>query len=98
MAFKDINKVVSDDNLMYYPDCIMPFTVYYDASYEWLGAVISKNHKPVTFFSKMFSKLQLKYTEYDNELLSIIEFLNQFQQTLFGNEISILYIIKIIVC
>ena len=41
--------MVSDDNILIYPDLKITFTVYTDDSDKHLGAVISHNNKPIDF-------------------------------------------------
>ena len=39
--------------------CTITFTVYTDASDKQLGAVISHNNKPITFFSKDVNQITM---------------------------------------
>ena len=49
MVFRELKRTVSSENLLNYPIWNILFTVYTDAYYIQLGAVISKNNKPIAF-------------------------------------------------
>ena len=86
----NLKKMVSAETLSIYADWTIPFTIHTDASDKQLGAVISQNNKPITFFSGgRLSKAQLNYTTIEKELLSIVECLNQFRGILFGYSINV---------
>ena len=51
-AFDRIRHVVSKETLLAYPDFEKPFMIHTDASYTQLGAVNSKNNKPIAFYGK----------------------------------------------
>jgi hypothetical protein len=57
-----------------------------DASdYQFLGATIHQNGKPISFFSRKLTGAQLNYTMTKKELLFIIiECLKKFHNLLFG--------------
>ena len=57
-SFKELNCMVSAQTLLSYPDWIISFTVYTNASDKKLGGVISQNNKPVSFFSRRLMKPQ----------------------------------------
>ena len=50
-SFKGINRMVSSETLLSYPDWKLPFTIQTDISDKQLGSVISQNNKPIYFFS-----------------------------------------------
>ena len=81
--------MVSDDTLLSYPDCKLPFTVHTYAYDKQLGAVISQNYKPTAFFSRKLIKLQCNYNMTDKELLAIVECLNQFRGIIIGYKINV---------
>ena len=70
------------ETLLTYPDwTIVPFTIHTPhASENQLGAVISQNNMPITFFSRKLSNAQCNYTmTKEKELLTIVECLKQFR-------------------
>jgi hypothetical protein len=82
--------MVQTETLLTYPDWTIPFTIHTDdASDHQLGAVISQNNKPITFFSRKLSKAQCNYTTTKKELLAIVECLKQFRGILFGYPIDV---------
>ncbi len=64
--------------MLAYPDFTKPFEVYTDSSTKQLGAVITKENRPIAFFSQKFSGTQSKYTVTKLELLAIVETLKEF--------------------
>ena len=60
-SFKELKCMVSAETLLNCPDWKIPFTVYNDASYKQLGAVIIQNNKPIALFSRRSSKPQSNY-------------------------------------
>ena len=89
-AFNNLKEMVSAETLLNYPDWwTIPFTIHTDASDKQLGSVISKNDKPIAFFSHRLSKAQLNYTITEKDFLSIVECLKQFRGILFGYSINV---------
>ena len=86
---KELKRMVSSETLFSYPDWTIPFTVHTDASEKHLGAAISHNNKPITFFSIILSKPQSKYTMTQKEVPKIVECLKQFCGIIFGYEINV---------
>ena len=57
-AFIQLKLMVLEEVFLTYPDWSKPFDIHTDASDKQLGAVISQDGKPITFFSRRLSKLQ----------------------------------------
>ena len=68
-----------DETLFSSPYCTIPFTLHTNTSDKQLGAFVSHNNKPIVFFSRRFSNPQRNYTTDTKELLTIVEFKEQFQ-------------------
>ena len=51
-AFHQIKKMVCQQTLLTYPNWDKPFQIHTNASDYQLGAVISQEGKPITFFSR----------------------------------------------
>ena len=81
--------MVCAKTLLSYPDWKLTFMVNSDASDKHLGAIISKNIKPIDFLSRKLSKPQYNYTTTEKELLAKVEFLKQFRGVIFGYEINV---------
>ena len=94
-SFRELKCMVYAENLLSYPYWTIPFIVHTDASDKQLGAVVSKNNKPIAFLSRIISNPQHNYTMTVKELCVIVKFLNQFHRIIFGYEINIFQIIKI---
>ncbi len=58
------------------------FEIHTDASDRQLGAAISQNGKPLTFYNRKLSSAQRNYTTTEQELLSIVETLKELQNTI----------------
>ena len=77
-----IQNSVSREILFSYPNFNKPFVIHTDSSEFWLGAVISQDNKPITFYSKKLNSAQVNYTTTKSELLSIEETLKEFRNIL----------------
>ena len=83
-SFEAMKSVVDREVLLAYPIFDRSFEIYTEASSKQLGTVILQSDKPLSFFSRKLSNAQLKYTTRELELLSIVETLHEFRNTLFG--------------
>ena len=82
-------KIISRKTLLSYPDFDKLFDIHTDASDLQLGAVISQNNKPITFYSRKLNPAQTRYTKTEKELLAIIETLKEFKNILLGQKINV---------
>ena len=69
----DIKCAVSQDTLITYPYFNKHFDKHTDASDYQVGAVISKNRKPIAFYSRKLIGPQTRYTVTEKEWLSIVK-------------------------
>ena len=81
--------LIARDIVLAYPDFSKKFVIYTDAYKRKLGAVITKDNRPIAFFSKKLSGPQQKYSIPELELLSIAETLKEFKGMLFGQRLEI---------
>ena len=88
-SFKELQRMVSSETLLIYPDWKIPVTVYNDAYDKQLGTVISHTNKPIVFFSRRLSTLQCYYTTNKKELLLIVEYIKQSRRIIFGYKINV---------
>ena len=72
--------MVSAETLISYPDWKLPFIVNTDASDNQLGAVISQNNKPISFFSRILIKPQHNYTMNEKKILAIVKCLSNYEE------------------
>jgi hypothetical protein len=68
-----MKKIIRKETLLLYPDFNKPFNIHTHASHTQQGAVISKNNKPVAFYSFKLKPEQTWYTTTKRKLLSIVE-------------------------
>jgi hypothetical protein len=68
---------------------LKPFEIYTNASSTQLGAVITQDNRPISFFSRKLSKTQQKYSVKEIELLTIVETLKEFKRMLWGQDIKV---------
>ncbi len=66
-----------------------PFEICTDASSMQLGAMITQDNRPITFFSRKLSEMQQKYSVTEIELLAIVETLKEFKGMLWGQDIKV---------
>lgn len=88
-AFEEAKQMVLRETILTYPDFTQPFHIYTDASNFQLGAVIMQKKKPLAFYTRKLNKAQAKYTVGEQELLSIVETLKEFQNILLGQKVIV---------
>ena len=67
---------------------VSEFFLHTDAANLQLGLVISKENRPIAFYSRRLNSAKRRYTTTEKELLSIVETLKEFQTILLGYEIE----------
>jgi hypothetical protein len=88
-AFDEIKRVMSKEVTLAFPDFEKEFHIYADASDYQLGGVIMQDDKPLAFYSRKMNSAQQNYGTGQQELLSIVETLKEFECILLGQEITI---------
>ena len=83
---RDIKKVMAKEAILTYPNFNEVFEIHTEASDRQLGAVISQNGKPLSFYSRELSSSQRNYTTTEQELLSIVETLKEFKNIMLGKK------------
>ena len=86
----EIKIIVAHDTLFAYMDFNEEFNIHTDARKLQLGAVISHNGKPISFYIRKLTDDQKGYTVTEKELLSIVETLTEFRTILLG-QVLIIY-------
>ena len=84
-----MKRVITRETLLAYPDFNEVFEIQTDASLYQLGACISQKRKPIAFYSRKLNPAQTRYTITERELLSIVEVLKEFRNTLLGRQIKV---------
>ena len=59
-VFEHMNKSISRERLLVYPNFSKPFVIHMDTSKVQLRAIISQDNKPIPFYSRKFNPV-LKY-------------------------------------
>ncbi len=76
-AFNLVKATIAREVVLAYPDYSKVFEIYTDASSKQLGAVITRENRPIAFFSQKLSTTQHKYSVTKIELLAIVETLKE---------------------
>ena len=72
-AFDEIKLIVTSDTLLIYLELNGWFDIHMDASEFKLGAVISQNGKPISFYRHKLTGPQQRYTVTESGLLCIVD-------------------------
>ena len=88
-AFQELKRLVSQETILAYPDWSKPFEIHSDASDYQLGAVLSQDGKPLSFFSRKLTAPQKNYTVTEKELLAIVEGLKHFKNIIYGYPVKV---------
>ncbi len=83
-AFDHVKATITKDVVLAYPDYSKVYEIYTDASSKQLGAVITQDNRPITFFSWKLSNTQCKYSVTKIELLAIVETQKKVQRDAMG--------------
>ena len=75
--------------LLAYPNFSRPFEIHTNTSNYQLGAVISKNKKPIAFYSFKLNAAQTRYTTTEKEILAMVKTLKEFKNILLGQDIKV---------
>ncbi|GJW86570.1 hypothetical protein Tco_0161910 [Tanacetum coccineum] len=71
-TFNDLKQVLLTTPILRLPDFSKPFIIEYDASSDGVGAILSQEDHPVSYFSKGFSPSNRFKSSYDRELLALV--------------------------
>lgn len=92
-AFNQCKQDLANTSMLVHPSSTAPISLTVDASNFAMGAVLEQfeddSWKPLSFFSKKFSKAQVNYSTYDRELLAIYSAIKYFQYLLEGKPFTI---------
>jgi hypothetical protein len=89
-AFGTMKKIMAREAILAHPNFenLSKYTLMQASAYQ-LGAVISKNRKPIAFYPKKLTPTQTRYTTTERELLSIVETLKEFRTILLGQQLVV---------
>jgi hypothetical protein len=72
-AFNNVKATIAKDVVLAYPDFNKVFEIYTDASSKQLEAVLTRDNRPIAFFSRKLSDTQHRYSITKIELLAIVK-------------------------
>ena len=98
-AFLEMKSIIAKETLLAYPDFSIPFLFETDASDYQLGGRIYQMQfdletgkrvpRDIAFYSRKLNSAQKNYSTIEKELLSIVETLKAFRDTVYGGRIHI---------
>jgi hypothetical protein len=88
-AFDLLKNSLACEVVLAYPDFLVPFEIYTDASKYQIGSIITQKDKPHAFYSRKLTDPQTRYTVTELELLAIVEMLCKYKCILLGHLITI---------
>ena len=88
-AFQQIKLIVTSASVLRLPDFDKLFNVAMDASASGVGAVLSQDLHPVSFFSEKLSEPRSLYSNYDRELYAVVQALKFWRHYLLQREFTL---------
>lgn len=92
-TFESCKVILTQSDILQYPDFNQPFILTTDASNFAIGAVLSQGiigkDKPVAFASRTLSKSEENYSAIEKELLAIVWAAKYFRPYLFGQKFTL---------
>jgi len=85
-AFQQVKQKMTSAPILILPDFTQPFELHCDASKIGIGAVLSQEGRPVSFFSEKLSGSKSSYSTYDIEFYAIVRALKHWSSYLAYNE------------
>lgn len=85
-AFQQVKHKITSAPILILPDFTQPFELHCDASKIGIGAVLSQEGRPVSFFSEKLSGSKSNYSTYDIEFYAIVRALKHWSSYLAYNE------------
>ena len=89
-AFDALKKAFSEHATLTYPDPLLPFEVYCDASGYALGAALLQSGKFIAGASRLMTQRECNYHTTEREALAIVFALDKFRPYLLGAEFKLL--------
>jgi hypothetical protein len=85
-SFNLLKRKITEQPILVLPDFSKTFQVRCDASGFAIGAVLSQDDRPVTYFSEKLNEAKVKYSTYDKEFYAVIQALKKWRHYLIPKE------------
>jgi hypothetical protein len=85
-SFNFLKRNITEQPILVLPDFNKTFQVKCDASGFAIGAVLSQDDRPVTYFSEKLNEAKFKYSTYDKEFYAVIQALKKWRHYLVPKE------------
>jgi hypothetical protein len=85
-SFRVLKKKIKEQPILVLPDFGKTFQVRCDASRIAIGAVLSQDNRPTSYFSKKLNDAKEKYSTYDKEFYVVIQALKKWRHYLIPKE------------
>ena len=93
-AFEMLKQKLCEAPILTYPDIQGEYLLIVDASAKCLGGVLAqgteKKHNPISYWSRVLTQTEQKYSAYEREALAIYEAVKHFRQYLYASRFIIL--------
>ena len=94
-SFKTLKQKVVKLPILALPNFNKVFQVECDASDSAIGAILSQEGKPISFFSEKLNDVKRKYYVYDQEFYVIVQALKKWRHYLIPKDLCCILIIKL---
>jgi hypothetical protein len=88
-SFNLMKKRITEQPILVLSDFNKTFQVRCDASGFAIGAVLSQDDRPITYFSEKLNEEKIKYSTYDKEFYAVIQALKKWRHYLVPKEFSL---------
>jgi hypothetical protein len=85
-SFNLLKRKITEQPILVLPDFSKTFQVRCDTSGFAIGAVLSQDDRPVTYFSEKLNEAKVKYSTYDKEFYAVIQSLKKWRHYLVPKE------------
>ena len=88
-AFNKCKELITNAPILQYPDFEKQFRITSDSSNVAIGAVLSQNDHPISYFSRTLNSAEQNYSTIEKELLAVVEACRHFRPYVYGRKFII---------